>query len=484
MYPTNLACHLDPLEQNVLEQRGVFDLPDRSMCDTLVETFFNWVAPIVPIIDRVEFQRHYQDPKSPPSLLLLHAMFTVASRSHSRGSQETGVASPWEFYKKAKALYDAGYERDPIPLIQSTLLLSLYWEGPDDVTENGLFYWSRLSIALAQAHGLHLRERISSYNLSTQRLLRRVWWALYVRDRAVAAAFGRPTHIDLDDCTVGSLALQDFRREFDCPDYSRSDADEDALFFIEYVNLWRVLEKIPSQVDSSVSALEGQIRHTAQSLHAWYTSCPSSIHWRPSCHEFLPSLLCSSYYAAICSIHLQSISDLSEDSQISCLNAATMIVSVLETLHSHGQLQYAPTFVIWHALLSYVSFKVRLSSQSPSLLYTFERGMETLIQLLRELSSVWPIATPVMELLQTATPNDRFSEVMKTARSRLQQQANSGRILAAEWSRHAPIRRLMPKHIFLPRSRIIVRSMASGVLHRPLYKGRKANPARDTVQSV
>jgi hypothetical protein len=138
-------------------------------------------------------------------------------------------------------------------------------------------------------------ERISSYSLSTQRLLRRIWWALYTRDRAVAAAFGRPTHVDLDDCTIEPLTLKDFEGGIDCSDKFHVDADENAPFFIEYVNLWRILDKIPSQLNSSSPTLEGQVRHTAQELHAWYTSCPSKMHWSPSCHQFLPSLLCSSY---------------------------------------------------------------------------------------------------------------------------------------------------------------------------------------------
>jgi hypothetical protein len=110
--------------------------------------------------------------------------------------------------------------------------------------------------------------------------------------------------------------------------------------------------------------------------------------------------------------------------------------------------------------------------------------MDSLIQLLRELSSVWPIATPVVELLQTATSNDRFSEVMKKARSKLQQQANSDTILVAEQPRHAPFRRPTPKHIFLPRSRMAVRSMVSGVLNHTVCKERKTNPAEDEAQSI
>jgi hypothetical protein len=74
--------------------------------------------------------------------------------------------------------------------------------------------------------------------------------------------------VDLDDCTIGSLTLQDLKRGIDCSDRFHGDADEDALFFIEYVNLWRILDKIPSQVNCSSSTLEGQFRHTAQELDA------------------------------------------------------------------------------------------------------------------------------------------------------------------------------------------------------------------------
>ncbi|PKX89209.1 uncharacterized protein P174DRAFT_425145 [Aspergillus novofumigatus IBT 16806] len=134
MDPSNLARHLDPQEQNILEHEA-----------SLTFRIGQWVIPSWRRFNLASFT----------SLATCHVHYRFKAlfiwKSGHWGS------SPQSFYKKAKALYDAGYEQGPIPLMQSTLLLGLNWEGPEDITENGLFYWTRLSIALAQAQGLHLR---------------------------------------------------------------------------------------------------------------------------------------------------------------------------------------------------------------------------------------------------------------------------------------------------------------------------------------
>lgn len=57
---------LDNLEIDILHQRGAFLLPPKHLCDELVEAYFKWVAPVVPIINRSRFMRRYRDPKNPP----------------------------------------------------------------------------------------------------------------------------------------------------------------------------------------------------------------------------------------------------------------------------------------------------------------------------------------------------------------------------------------------------------------------------------
>lgn len=169
----------DQVEIDILQQRGAFLLPPRSLCDELVDSFFRWVAPVVPVINRSRFMRRYKDTKNPPSLLLLQAILLAGSRvcTNPQLMDANGSTTPaaMTFYKRAKALYDANYEDDRITIVQALILMGWYWEGPEgkkwdniefsdyarsniaaDVTKN-VFYWTRVAIIVAQGSGMHRR---------------------------------------------------------------------------------------------------------------------------------------------------------------------------------------------------------------------------------------------------------------------------------------------------------------------------------------
>jgi hypothetical protein len=126
---------LDNMEIEILHQRGAFLLPPRSLCDELVEAFFKWVAPVVPVINKSRFMRQYRDPKNPPSLLLLQAILLAGSRvcTNAQLMDASGSTTPaaMTFYKRAKALYDANYEDDRVTIVQAVILMGWYWEGPE-----------------------------------------------------------------------------------------------------------------------------------------------------------------------------------------------------------------------------------------------------------------------------------------------------------------------------------------------------------------
>ena len=169
----------DQVEIDILQQRGAFLLPPKSLCDELVESYFRWVAPVVPVINRSRFMRRYKDTKNPPSVLLLQAIFLAGSRvcTNPRLMDANGSTTPaaMTFYKRAKALFDANYEDDRITIVQSLILMGWYWEGPEgkyrqralfadtarsdiasDVTKN-VFYWTRVAGIVAQGSGMHRR---------------------------------------------------------------------------------------------------------------------------------------------------------------------------------------------------------------------------------------------------------------------------------------------------------------------------------------
>ncbi|KAI5298993.1 Transcriptional activator of fatty acid utilization, partial [Ascosphaera atra] len=133
--PRARLCDLDNLEVDILHQRGAFLLPPRSLCDELVDAYFAWVAPVVPIINRTRFMRRYRDPKNPPSLLLLQAMLLAGCRvcTNPQLMDASGSTTPaaMTFYKRAKALFDANYEDDRVTIVQALVLMGWYWEGPE-----------------------------------------------------------------------------------------------------------------------------------------------------------------------------------------------------------------------------------------------------------------------------------------------------------------------------------------------------------------
>ena len=121
-----------------LRKHGAFSLPPRSLCDELVDTYFERVAPIVPIINQNDFLKKYRDPENPPSILLLQAILLAGSRASSTPSLMDVNGSPIPaaslFYHRAKALYNLGYEKDRITIIQALILMGWHWEDPEVVT--------------------------------------------------------------------------------------------------------------------------------------------------------------------------------------------------------------------------------------------------------------------------------------------------------------------------------------------------------------
>ena len=130
---------LDNIEIDILHRRGAFLLPSRALCDEIVESFFTWVAPVLPLINRSRFMRRYRDNENPPSLLLLQAILWAGSRVciHPQLIDANGstTSAARNFYKRAKALYDADYEDDRVAIVQALVLMGWGWDDPEGKLE-------------------------------------------------------------------------------------------------------------------------------------------------------------------------------------------------------------------------------------------------------------------------------------------------------------------------------------------------------------
>lgn len=161
---TRTKSELDSIEVDILHQRGAFLLPPRELCDELIDAYFKWVAPIVPVINRNAFLRRYRDADNPPSLLLLQAVLLAGSRvcqnpqlMDANGSTMPAAAT---FYKRAKALYDANYEDDRVTIVQALVLMGWYCETPEGLSSLCLkdwrfqSCWQVISLTAFQVHSI------------------------------------------------------------------------------------------------------------------------------------------------------------------------------------------------------------------------------------------------------------------------------------------------------------------------------------------
>ncbi|KAK3672046.1 Transcriptional activator of fatty acid utilization [Recurvomyces mirabilis] len=321
---------LDNVEIDILHQRGAFLLPPRGLCDELVEAYFQWIAPVVPVINRTKFMRRYRDPKNPPSLLLLQAVLLAGSRvcSNPQLMDANGSTTPaaMTFYKRAKALFDAGYEDDRVTIVQALILMGWYWEGPEgkaphdsdlvmtarsdlaaDVTKN-VFYWSRVAVIVAQGSGMHRSVEHSQLSRADKRLWKRIWWTLFTRDRSVAVALGRPTGINIEDSDVEMVSEEDFVDD-DEPsgptsnqNAVRSEYQPDPIhiqFFLNYVKLCEIMGLVLSQQYSVASKLRPKnaidLTHSDMALADWLQNCSPEVRWDPHHHHFWSALLQANY---------------------------------------------------------------------------------------------------------------------------------------------------------------------------------------------
>jgi len=422
---------LDNVEIEILHQRGAFLLPPRSLCDELIEAYFKWVHPIVPVINRTQFMNQYRDSKNPPSLLLLQAVLLAGSRvcNNSQLMDANGSTNPaaLTFYKRAKALYDANYEDDRVTIVQSLLLMGWYWEGPEDVTKN-VFYWTRVATIVAQGSGMHRSVEQSQLSRADKRLWKRIWWTLFTRDRSVAVALGRPVHINLDDSDVEMLAEEDFIED-DSEGGGEFPPDQiHVQFFLQYVKLCEIMGLVLSQQYSVAS--KGRQRnaidltHSDMALADWLQNCPKIVYWEVPRHHFWSALLHSNYYTTLCLLHRahmppHGMGRLQDDSPYPSRNiafqAAAMITSIVENLSAHDELRYCPAFIVYSLFSALIMHVYQMRSPVPSIQQVTQDRLRSCLAAMKEVSRVWLVGKMVYTLFEAIIGNKGLEERLQKA---------------------------------------------------------------------
>ncbi|KAL8792293.1 MAG: hypothetical protein Q9195_005084 [Heterodermia aff. obscurata] len=400
---------LDNLEIDILHQRGAFLLPPRALCDELVESYFKWVAPVVPVINKTRFMHRYRDSKNPPSLLLLQAMLLAGSRvcTNPQLMDANGSTTPaaMTFYKRAKALYDANYEDDRVTIVQALVLMGWYWEGPEGNVEG------------------------SQLSRPDKRLWKRIWWTLFTRDRSVAVALGRPVHINTDDSDVEMVSEDDFiEDEDDQPSKYPPDSihvqfflqpDDKMLLtlltvtWLSQIGYRTVLKRCIGRNLGTISGQHYFIQTISKNRHLYalemelIEQCSTTLcllhraHMPPATYES--------------SSHNGYPTDAAYPSRNIAFQAAGMITSIIDALIKHDELKFTPAFIVYSLFSALIMLVYQMRSSVPSIVTAAQERMQVCMNALKEVSKVWLVAKMVHTLFESILGNKMLEDRLQKA---------------------------------------------------------------------
>jgi transcriptional regulatory protein AMDR len=269
-FPDNRASHQYLNHRSKMIPQEAFYLPTSAVVDELLERYFRLVNPGFPILDEDVFMRQYRsrDPLDPPSLLVLQAVLLVGAHLSTDCSDRDEVKAG--FFRRAKMLWDGGFERKRDAMIQAALLLTWHSEGIEDVSANA-YYWISTAARTAFGIGMHRDCESSAIVAQDRRVWKRLWWILVQFDVLVTLSYGRPQSINLEDADVPPLDRHDF---------DARDENINVDFVVEHTELCVIFsqslrERFGLRVPPSQKTVA--LQNTDRKLVQWMTNLPASL---------------------------------------------------------------------------------------------------------------------------------------------------------------------------------------------------------------
>ncbi|KAF2401407.1 hypothetical protein EJ06DRAFT_391149 [Trichodelitschia bisporula] len=215
-YIKPLPARIGPDEVAYLEKKGALTVPTTLLRNELLRAYIEFVHPYMPLIDLCDFIMIIESNNGTLgriSLILYQAVmfagsaFVEAEHLHNAG-YATRKEARKDFFQKTRLLYEFDYESDRVALVQALLLLTYYYETPDD--QKDTWHWMGVATSVAHTIGLHRNPERSNMSAKKTKLWKRIWWSTYMRDRLIALGMRRPTRIKTEDYDVPMLTLDDF----------------------------------------------------------------------------------------------------------------------------------------------------------------------------------------------------------------------------------------------------------------------------------
>ncbi|EXJ80738.1 hypothetical protein A1O3_07022 [Capronia epimyces CBS 606.96] len=443
-----------------LHKKGAFIIPDAGFRNELLRCYVQYVHPYLPLIDLQDFLGAIEkdQPTDTVSLLLFQAvMFAGTAYVDMRyligQGYATRKAARKAFFQRIKLLYDFDYELDRVTVVQAVLIMTYWYENPDDPKD--VWHWLGVAISVARTIGLNCdTSNAPLMSLQQRRLWKRIWWSLYMRDRLTAIGMRRPMRINNGDFDVTMLELSDFEVDTFPAALSRmlggcpvvQDASKRVALAKMCIALARLCVCISQVLAVQYSTLGHKIGVTQettmrlvpkrsaadpcdvfrcdQDLDNWYTGLPRDLHFfAPDSRERLGSndgevvnvhraLLTGIYLTAVSALHRPQIlpssplvvitPELRDLSKIRVREAANDITDMYQDLFVHDLLRYLPNTGVTCLLPAIIIHLLDIKSAAPSVRQASVRKFQFCMQALQRLREVYASADFAFSFLDAA----------------------------------------------------------------------------------
>ena len=456
-YIRGLPARLQKEDIDYLAAKGALSIPDVSLRNELLKAYVHYVHTYMPLLDLEEFLQTVvqNDGIHRISLLLFQAvmfagMAFVDIKHLKAAGYQTRKAARKIFFQRARLLYDFDYEVDRISLVQSLLLMTYWYETPDD--QKDTWHWMGVSLSLAHTIGLHRDPGNSRMDLRRQRMWKRIWWSTYTRDRLIALGMRRPMRVKDDDCDVPMLTLDDFEFHSFSPEIVQMVGDSEilqnvshqrelALMFIEKARLCLCVSHVLSAQYSVLSHKFGgtmettmmlvpkkstaetfEVRRCDQELEDWVANLPVETQYSPSggsklseANEVLHShraLLKMVYLTTSSALHRPQVlpaipfpstdAELQEMSRNKVRFAAVEITSIAHDLHTLDLTRFYPTTGVTVLLPAVIIHLLDIKSSDPAVRMTSLQRFYQCMRILQRLREIYASADFATSFLEAA----------------------------------------------------------------------------------
>ena len=213
-----LPAKLTSDDMQYLFRKGALIIPGTMFQNALLRAYIEFVHPFMPLLELHEFVRivhgHGPGRGGQISLLLYQAVMFVSvafvdDKVLAQNHYTSRKAARKDFFSRVRLLYDFDVEGERYVLVQALLLMTYWYETPDDLKDT--WHWMGVAISLAHTIGLHRNPaNIKQIDPRKQKLFKRIWWSCFMRDRLIALGMRRPTRIQDEDFDVPMLEESDF----------------------------------------------------------------------------------------------------------------------------------------------------------------------------------------------------------------------------------------------------------------------------------